>query len=397
MKGLKKAYAVITIIFLLAFPKGGFKIGEIPLTWGYMLFLIALPFIMIRLCLNNFQFKFSKKRQLCLLLCLPFIFYSSISLCFSTFDSNLGGFLSSYILSILVMPIICLMCFNSAIDEIYNTPYYDKVFLWCLRFVIVFGLALFVQKILTGKILEIPYLTVNIADYGHIDEKFNLRGDLMKLTSTYNNGNIYGVCMLLLTPFYIAKEPKKIFKILFFAALALTLSRTVWIGMIIFLLLIIIKNLKNIKGYITLGLTVIGVILIVPLLLKFMNLDLNFLTDKDLGGRAHQLSILDNFTLFSAAKFQGITEIVYASMLTNFGLVGLILFVIYILSPLITLYRYPQNRRLDNTHWGILIYVIICASDGAMLLIPVMAFFWFLSSYTLSSTSAVKYLDLQIN
>ncbi|GGI51458.1 hypothetical protein GCM10011425_26700 [Mucilaginibacter galii] len=289
------------------------------------------------------------------------------------------------------------MCFNSAIDEIYNTPYYDKVFLWCLRFVIVFGLALFVQKILTGKILEIPYLTVNIADYGHIDEKFNLRGDLMKLTSTYNNGNIYGVCMLLLTPFYIAKEPKKIFKILFFAALALTLSRTVWIGMIIFLLLIIIKNLKNIKGYITLGLTVIGVILIVPLLLKFMNLDLNFLTDKDLGGRAHQLSILDNFTLFSAAKFQGITEIVYASMLTNFGLVGLILFVIYILSPLITLYRYPQNRRLDNTHWGILIYVIICASDGAMLLIPVMAFFWFLSSYTLSSTSAVKYLDLQIN
>lgn len=293
------------------------------------------------------------------------------------------GFLFSYILSMLLMPILFLFIYGKTIDAPRFDQVFSKTLINCLRFVTVFGLILFMQKILTGKSLEIPYLTVNIDDLGGLDEKYNLRGDIMKYTSTYNNGNILGICLLIFMPIYFSVEKKYVFKIIFLASLALTLSRTVWFGMLLFGLLSSLKNIKTKKGIFILIFSGVSVVIFVPLLLKLINVDTSFLFDANLGGRLDQLSVLSNLTLFGDGEFNGIAEIIYTSILQEFGIIGLILFIPYLLSPLIIYYFSNRAKTDRNYHWGLLIYPVICLSDGAILLIPTMAFYWFLASYAL--------------
>ena len=91
---------------------------------------------------------------------------------------------------------------------------------------------------MTGKMIEIPYLTVNIADYGLDENKYNLRfGFLMKLVSTYSNGNVYGAATVILLPLFDQIESKKAFRALVRVALFLTLSRTAWFALIFDMLL----------------------------------------------------------------------------------------------------------------------------------------------------------------
>ena len=54
-------------------------------------------------------------------------------------------------------------------------------------------------------------LTVNAGDLGELDSsKFNQRGSVSKLISTYNNGNIFGVCTLMLFPIFYEYTKSKI-------------------------------------------------------------------------------------------------------------------------------------------------------------------------------------------
>ena len=101
--------------------------------------------------------------------------------------------------------------------------------------VALYGIVLFVYKIVTGDWIEIPFLTINYGDVGLMDYKhINRGGDIFKLISTYNNGNIYGVCMLMLLPFYEQCEDKGWKTLIVKASLVLTLSRTVWIGLVFY-------------------------------------------------------------------------------------------------------------------------------------------------------------------
>jgi len=383
---IRNLLIVLFTVFLISFPKGGFKISNIPITWGYILLIIAVPFAFSGL-IKEGKMYFPKDRMIATMLCLPFILYSSLTLLFSTYDSL--GFLFSFLLSILIMPIFFLIFFGKILDSDNFKYKFINSFVWSIRFVTIFGILLFLQNILTGRSIEIPYLTVNIDDVGSLDEKYNLRGNIMKFTSTYNNGNIFGVCMLILAPLYLENEKSKIFKIIFLSALALTLSRTVWLGMALIGCFYTAKNIKNTKGIIILIVSLCGVLIFVPLLLKLINVDTNFLFDRNLGGRIGQLAVLSNLTLFGNGNFSGISEIVYTSILESFGIIGLLFFLLYLFSPLIVLFL-KRKKTVKNYHWGILIYCIICLSDGAMLLIPTMCFFWFISGFILSPNNFIK-------
>jgi hypothetical protein len=389
-KRIQRFILILVIIFLVAFPKGGFKISNIPLTWGYMLILLSVPFGFINLLNQHKYVHFPRPRRNILLLCLPFVIYSSIILAFGTF-TNLG-FLFSYILSLLLMPFLFMFFFGGYIDMPNFNKLFTKYFIFSLRFVTIFGLILFLQKLFLGSSLEIPYLTVNIDDLGMLDEKYNMRGDIMKYTSTYNNGNIFGVCMLILAPIYFSNEKNVLFKIIFIISLALTLSRTVWFGMVFLGIMFIIKNIKNTKGVIILTVSVISIVVFLPMLLSLIGVEVGFLFDKNLGGRANQLNVFSDISLFGDGHYDGIAEIVYTSILQHFGAIGLILFLVYIFSPLIVLYV-KGRKKYDTYHWGLILYPVICLSDGAMLFIPTMAFFWFLASYTFRKTEN----DLAIN
>src|SRR5690606_25097688 len=72
----------------------------------------------------------------------------------------------------------------------------------------------------------------NAGDVGALEGKHIDRGGIFKLISTYNNGNIFGICMVMLLPLYACLERRTWPQLVVKAALVLTLSRTVWAGLI---------------------------------------------------------------------------------------------------------------------------------------------------------------------
>ena len=370
MLNLKRIYIKLILIFLIIFPKGGFKIGDIPITWGYLLLLFSIP-----LCLLKGLKYINRNRFRVFILTLPFIIYSSILLILR-FNSDNLGFTLSFCLSILFLPFIFLILYSKILDSKIFNDIFPFILLWGIRIVIVFGLFLFLYKKYFNQTFEIPYLTVNIDD--DMEQKNNNRQGITKLYSTYNNGNIYGICMHIITPLYLMHEKKNIFKVLFLLTLFLTLSRTIWIGVLIEYIFFFINSFlrrKNIFLTIISGLALISGF---PYLLSFMNKDVNFIMDKDLGGRLYLFDILNNISLFGSGSFRGISEIVYLSIIQTFGLVGFILFLLYLFAPII-IFNFTKTR--NKLYLGLLTYIFLCMSDGAILLIPVMCFYWFVSSY----------------
>jgi hypothetical protein len=108
---------------------------------------------------------------------------------------------------------------------------------------------------------------------------------------------------------------------------------------------------------------------------------LNFIFDPNLGGRTDQLAFFQELDLFSSNPFGGISEIVYAGVIHSFGILGLIAFLIAMTGPLAARWmRSPIPKIHLSLCLGIANYLLISCSDGGMLYIPVMAFYWFNAS-----------------
>jgi hypothetical protein len=72
---------------------------------------------------------------------------------------------------------------------------------------------------------------------------------------------------------------------------------------------------------------------------------------------------------------------VYVGMINAFGIFGFIAYLIAVISPI---FFCAVNRTLTKIRicliLGLTNYLFVSLSDGAMLFIPTMAFFWFLTS-----------------
>jgi hypothetical protein len=179
----------------------------------------------------------------------------------------------------------------------------------------------------------------------------------------------------LLLPFTEFFDHKKIRYIAIFSLL-LTLSRTVWIGIIIYLILLINKR------------TLIKIVLLIPVLIliilflvdNVLGFDVSsFLVSKNLGGRIGLLNSIDTTFFYNTENFfEGIGEIVYASIFNYFGIFGLLLFLLHLLAPIIFNYN-NKNRNYKILRKSIILYVILAISDGAFNYIPVMFIFWFIA------------------
>lgn len=367
---LKKIYIILILIFLIIFPKGGFKLGNIPITWGYLLLIFSIP-----ICLLSKNRYINKNRYKVFILTLPFIIYSFILVLLRMEKIDLGYTLS-FFLSLFILPFVFLILYDNIIDSNIFNKIFPQIFFWGIRIVVIFGLLLFFHRLYLGTNLEIPYLTVNIDD--NMEEKHNNRSGISKLYSTYNNGNLYGICMIILTPLFLNYEKNNIYRGLFFITLFLTLSRTIWIGIIIYFLIFILKNFVRGKNIFYILFITIILIIGFPFLLSFINKDLSFIMDSNLGGRRNQFNILKNASLFGQGSFKGIAEIVYLTIIDKFGIIGLLLFILYLSSPIII---YKLKKNANNLYLGLILYIILCFSDGAILLIPVMSFYWFIASY----------------
>lgn len=367
------AWLALLLFYIIAFPKGGVKAAGVPLTIGYALTL----FLMATALLRSRGLAIPFDRILAFSPCLLLAFWSALVIYQNGAESV--GFTISYFISILYLPLFGLVVFSSSIldDHIIVA---ERAFVWAVRFIVVYGIFLFAFKQATGSWIEVPYITVNAADIGQLDDKYINRGGIFKLISTYNNGNIFGVCMAIMTPLYLRLEPRKSMTWLAYLAMFLTLSRTVWIGAI---LIVLLSNLaKGIRPisllYLALGLLAVGGAIFA--LLNLLGRDMSFVFDSQLGGRASQLEVLYDVRFIPEERFIGLSEIVYLGVLGSFGVPGLLLFVAHLVMPTLLLHlegvRLLSLTRAGACLQGLAIYIVIACSDAAFSYIPVMMIFW---------------------
>lgn len=380
-----KGVILYLVTFLLIFPKGGLKIAGIPVTWGYLG--LGFLFVLFSLTLRvGWSVPLKRVRLLALALLVPFQAVSWLALLGNGVE-NLG-FTISFVVTFFFLPAMFLLVLGVYLDRV-DLRFLLRLLRFGVLAVAVYGIFLFVYKLMTGSFIEIPYLTVNAGDLGALEDKYIDRGGVFKLISTYNNGNIYGISILMLLPLYAWLEPSVVRNSVVKLSLLLTLSRTVWAGLIFYELVqrFYVKRV-SVRTLFLLLLSLMLVALGVWYALDLMKLDVSFLLDRKLGGRIGQWRELENTTVLPSVVFAGIAEIVYLSVLQNFGLVGLSLFLLGIAAPLVLhgmgALPFSATGYKKSIAAGLLIYLFVSMSDGAILYIPVMAIYWFLVSMLLS-------------
>jgi hypothetical protein len=216
---------------------------------------------------------------------------------------------------------------------------------------------------------------------------------VFKLISTYNNGNIYGICMLMLLPLYAWLEKSTLRQGIVKVSLVLTLSRTVWVGMILYEVLqrVYVKRVSaRALAYLAVGLAVVAAG--VAYALTLIGQDVSFLFDRKLGGRLGQLGAFETAGLLASAPFESISEIVYLSVMESFGVLGLAAFVTAMAAPLglqaLGATPFANSGYKRSLAAGLAVYLVVAMSDGAILLIPVMAIYWFVVTLLVSDNAS---------
>jgi len=374
---LQKLIVFFLVLFCLVFPKAGFKIGDIPITFGYILFASVVFMVLLRNWQRPLRLA-DRNRLMIVLLALPFAIYGLFVFYFLGYQET--GFVISFFVNFLLFPISFMYILSIQIDRL-DMEYLLSLIKHGVLLISIYGIFLYVYKNATGNFIEIPYLTVNSGDLGALESKNIARGDSYKLISTYNNGNIFGVCVLMLLPLFDFLEVNFLKRLIVRTALVLTLSRTVWIGIILYDAARLIFSKRRGVSLILSSLAYVFIsVCAILYLLGVLGYSSDFILDKSLGGRADSLNF--ELRLIPDKPFSSISEIVYASVLDSFGVIGFFLFIIFFLSP-IFIYFFTFNEKRLNPYKnkiisGIFIYIVLCFSDGAMMLIPTMLIYWFL-------------------
>lgn len=379
---LKSVCYWLLIVFIIIFPKSGIKMDTIPLTTGYVLIYIMAGLASIRFCLAP---TFGTASFLALALCSPFASLVAVTLLANGAASKGAAF--SAITSFILLPVIFFGLFSSVLASLRCETVQCSI-VFALRVVALYGIILFVMKMKTGVYFEVPYLTINADDLGMLESTKNIqRGDVFKLISTYNNGNLLGASLLIVLPLYLGFERSRVMAIIVIAALLLTLSRTVWIGLIFAMASLGLRKRPTVRSL--LSMVVGGSITMLSLifLTKFIGQDMSFLMDSNLGGRAETLSSISSVTLMLPKQVDMLPEIVYAGIVRQYGVFGLCNFILFLTAPILAsnlLYRRLSEVQA-RAALGIYTYIIVCFMDGAIMLIPVLAIFFFVATILLEA------------
>jgi hypothetical protein len=380
----------ILVVFLVLFPKGGFKIGALPLTWGYLLIGLTAPVIFpARMLFRPLRFSRQLIGALVLLFPMQIVFAYGI-LANGVADPR---FAFSSFVSLFVLPWTFLL-FYAPFLPILDGRRLANYMRACILIAALWGIFLFFLHPLTKFYIEIPYLTVNAQDYGELENTKNLsRGLFLKLISTYNNGNLYGAATLILLPLYQLFEPARWRRAAVLLAVFLTLSRSVWVGIIFFeflpLLGILARQIKSfpvvyLKRFrtqlIVLAVMVGLIVLTAVFFVSAYGSAASFLLDITGNGRLSPENLSSHITFLPSAPVESFREIVYLSALQMLGVVGFLAFTLLMASPVLLLLvdksalESPSRRAALK---GLLIYSVVAMMDGAFDFIPVMAFYWF--------------------
>jgi hypothetical protein len=226
-KNLSTLTFYLALLFLVVFPKGGIKVGGLPLTWGYLILSLSALFLFIQ-----GKYRFSPLQFYAFSGLIPFQVISAISLLHNGIAH--AGYAAAFLVTFFLLPLFIYIFFGEYSSDLF-TPTALQFIRRAIFFVTLYGIITFMVKTCFGYFIHIPFLTMNFSDLATFEtSKCIERGSLFKLISTYTNGNLYGVCLLMLSPLYYQLEPRVFPRLLLRISLILTLSRTVWVGYILF-------------------------------------------------------------------------------------------------------------------------------------------------------------------
>jgi hypothetical protein len=368
----------------LTFPKMGFYYGFIPINIGYVFLAIGVLALIPKLLLRAYRLTINEIVALFFLVCNGAFQLISLKGLGSEIDRSL---LFGHVISVALIPPLALLSTGYVLRFASRIKIY-RLMLWSLGIICVFGIVNFLGLNVYRRMIGIPFFTYTGTDFD-ISTKYIDRGGVVKLISSYNNGNIFGVNVLIWSNLALFAYPKvrlsskrvllTCLGVLVRVALLLTLSRTVWIAMIfneIYLRVFVSRRLNQI-------LSVFFVLLILVVFVYgaarlFVDDPVAFVFDANLGARREQLNATWGF--WPAQPFSGTAEIVYASMVANFGVIGLGLFVLTWAWPA---FIPPVDYEGRLVQMGLFVYLLMLGADGAFIYVPTQATYWFLASFAL--------------
>lgn len=360
---------VLLCVFDLALPKGGFRLLEYPITWGYIILgAMAVPGAVNLLVRSNVSIQPILHFGL---FCLPVSVLIMVKMVvYASPPSQAVVYLTVF----LIIPLVTLVVLAPFLEDL-PAEVMGTVFKWCIRFTVLWGLMNFALYPVFKQIIQIPYVTVNIADYGSIYLHNNLRGPFLKLLSTYNNGNLYGDCILMLTPIFFLYERSRIWMMMLIVALVCTLSRTVWVGMLTVAAMMMLTGQVNMRRAGLWGGIVAGIGLVV-VLIPAMGWTSDNIFNAQLGGRIRSFASFE-LTMFGRSEL-GIPEMVYFGMLNSFGVVGFPFALGTLFAgPVFGVVHYRELSPFRRAALsGLVGYLVAATSDGAFVFPPTMVLFY---------------------
>ena len=266
---------IITIFFNVWFPKAGIKLAGIPLTVGNVF--LGLTFVLwFLLKIRDRKIKITKLGFI--IISGTFYFILKYILIVSKF-SNIAAYMT-YIIPLIIYPLMFFLTADiidskEKADKVFKVIYYGFMFL-CFYSLLQFFFG--IEK------TAIPGLTVNLTDYRTMGSQWFLQKSngvdvsSAKIVSTYQNGNLLGINLLLLYPIiYLAlKKKDKGFEvmfslILFIGCTFLTLSRTAWLGIVLFIFFgILFERDRTKKSFLVRFLLIILCIICIIFVFNFM-------------------------------------------------------------------------------------------------------------------------------
>lgn len=367
--------AALALVFMLAFPKAGFYYRNIPITFGYVVlgFLAALELVYKA---KNRQ----RSAEPVIMLLLVMLFGLGVVELgsFRVYGMKSMGVGISIVVSSVLIPVLAILATQWVLRSL-GVERFIKCLRWALAIVFAYGVISFFAYNLFGKVVGVPYLTTTGSDLSQIFSRHNLRGGVVKMFSTYNNGNILGINVLMWGPIAaVGVSSSWLSGAVFRSICLLTLSRSVWAGMIAYEIFNALMK-RSVRRIFVAGAAVLGLLTLTILVSWLIGKDpIAFLLDKDLGGRMSNLQ--NDLEVISQRRIGWDSESVYAAAYLAFGPLGAVMLTAIWTIPVWAGGKTPlqQTARL-----ACVIYLLVSIIEGAFVLVPTQATYWMIATIAL--------------
>lgn len=384
--GLLFNLLLITIFWNIWFPKAGIKLSGIPLTIGNIFF--AFTFIIWLLCVLKRKKLLMPPLGGAIMLGIMYFLIRYVIILISQ-DTKISEVIG-YIIPLCVYPLIFFITY-SVVDNKEKLEKVIKLLIYGFFFLCLYAFAQYIFGI--DKVC-IPGLTVNLTDYKEMGQFWYMQKsngtDISnaKIVGTYQNGNLFGISLLLIYPIVYNyfksknKNSKLIISLLFFIITTfLTLSRACWLGVALFITFgILLENEKTkasiLRKMAIIVLSIVVVICVFELLPSVAN---RFFGTKDwtsMSGRTEGLievfSSIDKsnnifayiFGPYGIVEYSGLAyEILPLSLFVQTGIIGLLLLYYAFFSTYIRLAK--NNYVSKGIRLSLIIWLIVgCIECG---------------------------------